>query len=64
VTTKTTCGGAKKSDILVSWTASTSPSISGYEITRSTNGGPAVVIATVASTATSYDDTTIAGNST
>ena len=64
VTTQTTCGGSKKSDILVSWAASTSPSVSGYQVTRATNGGAAVVIATVASTATSYDDTTITGGNT
>ena len=63
VTTQTNCVGSKKGNILVSWTASTSPSVSGYQVTRSTNGGAAVVIATVASTATSYDDTSVTGSS-
>jgi mannan endo-1,4-beta-mannosidase len=64
VTTQVTCPGKKKGDALVSWTASTSGGITGYEVTRSANGAAPIVIATVGATTTSYDDTTVTGSTT
>lgn len=64
VTTQVTCLNNRKGHVLVSWTASTSAGITGYAVTRSTNGAAPVVIATVAATATSYNDTTVTGSTT
>ena len=64
MTTQVTCPGKKTGDVLVSWPASTTAGVTGYTVTRSTNGAAPVVIATVAATATSYDDTAVTGNTT
>jgi fibronectin type 3 domain-containing protein len=64
VTTKVTCPNRKAGNVLVSWTSSTSAGVTGYQVTRSTNGATPVVIATVGATATSFDDTTVTGSTT
>ena len=64
VTTQITCPANKRGDALVSWTASPTSGVTGYQVTRAVNGAAPVVIATLGATATSYDDTTVAGSTT
>jgi endoglucanase len=64
VTATVNCPNAKKGDILVSWTPSGSSFATGYTVRRTTNGGTPSIVATVAATTTSYDDTTVAGATT
>src|SRR3954454_2386580 len=62
VTATVNCPNAKKGDVLVQWTPSSSAFVTGYTVTRSANGGAAVTLATLPGTATSYDDTTVTGS--
>jgi hypothetical protein len=64
VTATVNCPNAKKGDVLVQWTPSTSPFVTGYTVMRATNGGPATTVATVAGTTTAYDDTAVTGTTT
>lgn len=50
--------------ISLSWTATTSAFADGQEVRRSVNGGAFATIATLARTATSYQDTTTAASTT
>jgi len=62
VTAVVNCPNAKKGDILVQWTLSSSAFVSGYTVTRAANGGAAVTVATVSGTSGSYDDTSVTGS--
>lgn len=57
------CPNGRKGDVLVRWTASTSTYVTGYTVSRSANGVSST-LASLPATATSYDDTTVAGATT
>ena len=63
VTATVNCPNAKKGDVLVQWTASPSPFVTGYTVTR-TAGGVTTTLTTLGATATAYDDKTVAGGTT
>src|SRR5438067_10015133 len=64
VTAVANCPNKTKGDVLVSWTSSPSAFASGYLVTRATGAGAASAIATLAASATSYTDPTVAGATT